>query len=176
MKKIYFLGLFVFSALAVIFGCAGNTSRISPSESASFASEPDTNWFYAPHQTETRHFPFPKYHPFFIPPIPLQFKEYAGPPAPELPESTESDREVGLCSGYRIQVFAGREAHLAQKTRKEIETRYSQPVFVDFEAPQYKVRFGNFLIREEADEFCRQIRAEGFPDAWVVKAQITSPR
>ncbi|MFH0765998.1 MAG: SPOR domain-containing protein [Calditrichota bacterium] len=154
-------------------GCAPHVSLLDKNSSH---CEIDTNWVYAPHQIETRIIQPQDYRPFFIQPVRSKFKEYSHPASNPTSESINLQSESGLCSGYRIQVFAGREYNLAQKARKGIENRNAMPVFIDFEAPQYKVRFGNFLTREEADAVCRQIRSEGFPDAWVVKVQVNSPR
>ena len=80
--------------------------------------------------------------------------------------------------GYRVQVFSGVEQAAARSVEGKLErseyARYG--VYVVYEAPQYKVRLGDFGSREEALRLCEQVKSQGFPDAWVVRSQVKGDR
>lgn len=81
-----------------------------------------------------------------------------------------------VMEGYRVQVFSGTERRIAQALEARLREKYSLPVYMLFEAPQYKVRVGDYPTRAEADHWCQQLRDDGFPDAWVVKSPVNPPR
>jgi len=45
---------------------------------------------------------------------------------------------------------------------------------LEFDSPYYKVRLGDFHIREEAEEIREIVRSRGYPKAWIVKSKIWS--
>ncbi len=72
---------------------------------------------------------------------------------------------------YRIQIFASKFPEEAQKVADSLESSFNEPTSIDYEAPYYKVRLGNFSALPQAESFLREIRLKGFPQAWVVKTR-----
>ena len=44
-----------------------------------------------------------------------------------------------------------------------------------FDAPQYKVRVGNFPSKDQGVKFRAQTQSDGFKDAWVVPSPVIVP-
>jgi hypothetical protein len=48
--------------------------------------------------------------------------------------------------------------------------------YMHYDLPNYKVTLGDFLDKEAAEMFCRQVREERFPGAFLVQEMIPMPR
>lgn len=60
----------------------------------------------------------------------------------------------GLYKGYRIQLASTPRRGDAFARRSELMSRFpDQKVYVIFQSPNFKVRIGNFLKKEEAEKF-----------------------
>lgn len=81
-------------------------------------------------------------------------------------------------SGYRIQIFfdSGSNAkNRANNERRRFLILYPQTkAYVTFDAPNFKVRVGNFRTRLEAEKFLRDIQKH-FDMAYVVPSKIDLP-
>lgn len=134
----------------------------------------DSSRYYAPLQVEDLAGIAPDSPVFWAGNPPLSTEPCTPLSTPETDEANEESVSARLqvISGYRIQIFAGREQRPALAVKKEAENRFKLPVYLAYEAPQYKIRIGDFITREEATEFCQQVRAEGFRDAWIVKSNV----
>jgi hypothetical protein len=78
----------------------------------------------------------------------------------------EIDRNNG--QAFRVQLYTGRvygEARAAARVAEEI---FDQPVYVDYEVPNYKVRVGSFADRDRAIDYQQKARTAGYTSAWVV--------
>ncbi len=75
--------------------------------------------------------------------------------------------------GYRIQVFStssylrANEAYL-----NSMSSILQEPVYLSYDAPNYKIRVGNFLYREDAELFSDENLKRIFPDAWIVRTFV----
>jgi hypothetical protein len=75
--------------------------------------------------------------------------------------------------GFRVQVFSSSNIDLAKAKKQEMEVRFPEvPFYLEYDAPSYKIRGGNFLTRFDADRFLRDITAEGYRDAWIVPERV----
>lgn len=82
-------------------------------------------------------------------------------------------------SGYRIQIFfdSGSNAkNRANNERRRFISLYpSTQAYVIFDAPNFKVRVGNFRNRLDAEKFLREI-LKHFEMAYVVPSKIELPK
>ena len=89
-------------------------------------------------------------------------------------------KEIGektiLTDGYRIQIYAGRGESGARRTYARAMTLFpdDNPYF-DFVSPNYIVRIGDFMDKEDATLFTRKLR-EYFPDAFLVPSKVKVPK
>ena len=47
-------------------------------------------------------------------------------------------------------------------------------VYVDFEAPNYKVRIGDFIDRDSAESLQQELVQMGYNSAWILRTRINS--
>lgn len=79
--------------------------------------------------------------------------------------------------GWRIQVFTGSVRANAFRVKNNLMAIYPEmPSYMDYDLPNYKVRLGDFFDKETADLFCREVREEHYPGAFLVKETIPLPK
>ena len=65
---------------------------------------------------------------------------------------------VKSSKGYRLMVLSTNDRSLAMKVRAQLLQRYTdQKVYMSFQPPYIKLKFGNFLTKEDADAFRKQL-------------------
>ena len=75
--------------------------------------------------------------------------------------------------GFRVQIFSASSQLAAEGAQAEARERLGRDdVYVELEHPYFKVRVGNFLQRKEADAFAKQIKAQGYDDAFPARTRI----
>jgi hypothetical protein len=55
----------------------------------------------------------------------------------------------------------------------EARERFDEPVYLEYDAPYYKVRVGDCPTEEQGDELLKVSRRLGYPDAWLVRTIIS---
>jgi hypothetical protein len=80
--------------------------------------------------------------------------------------------EKSEINGYRIQLLTTPSAAEADSFKAEIRKLIPDEIYIIFEAPNYKVRMGNFLHRSIAQRSLDEIHAMGYRQAWVVRTRI----
>ena len=64
----------------------------------------------------------------------------------------------GQYKGYRVQVISTANRDEAFKTKADLLLKFpDQKVYTIFQSPNFKVRIGNFLKKEDAENFRKQI-------------------
>ena len=90
----------------------------------------------------------------------------------ELVLSMDSIQSVS--EGYRVQVLATRYFERADSLAKIMKSTLSDSVYVDFEAPNYKVRIGDFIERDSAESLQQELVQMGYNSAWILRSRINS--
>ena len=77
--------------------------------------------------------------------------------------------------GYRVQIAAYRSEMQANGAADRARGSLGRSVYVQYIAPWYKVRVGNFINKYEANQYRNQLRnTTSYRDAWVVGSEIIS--
>lgn len=80
--------------------------------------------------------------------------------------------------GFRIQIFeesGNKSSTRAREVMAEFSTKYPDvPVYLSWQAPNFKVRVGDFGSRMEAEGFLNKIK-RSYPIAWVIRDKIKYP-
>ena len=84
------------------------------------------------------------------------------------------DQDSIIIEGYRVQVLATRERFKAEKLQSDLEELFEYKIYVIFEAPNYKVRIGDFIDRQKAEKFRKKLSGNGYPSAWIIRTKIDS--
>ena len=88
-------------------------------------------------------------------------------------KETNIDSTFIIVEGFRVQLLATRDRFSAEKFQSELEQVYNKNIYIIFEAPNYKVRIGDFIDRERAEEFRKDLSNKGYPSAWIIRTKIT---
>ncbi len=71
---------------------------------------------------------------------------------------------------YRVQIGIFEDRRSADKCREEALSKVNMNVYIEFEAPFYRVRVGDFKTRKEAENNVKVMQDYGFKGAfWVIK-------
>jgi len=73
---------------------------------------------------------------------------------------------------YRVQLFTGLVYGEAKQIGRVAEEIFDQPVYVDYEVPNFKVRVGNWTDRASAEAYQQKARSVGYANAWVVMVGV----
>ena len=84
------------------------------------------------------------------------------------------DSVQSVSEGYRVQVLATRYFERADSLAVIMKNTVSDSVYVDFEAPNYKVRVGDFIDRESAESLQQGLVQMGYNSAWILRTRINS--
>lgn len=84
----------------------------------------------------------------------------------------ESDSNQFIREGYRVQVLATRWVEKADSLRGDLLERFGGEVYVIFEAPNYKVRVGNYIDRRKAEAGRDELVRMGYKTAWIIRTRI----
>ena len=87
-------------------------------------------------------------------------------------DSTSLDSASIIVEGFRIQLFATRDRFNAEKFQIDLGKIYDKKIYVIFEAPNYKVRIGNFIDRNHAEKVRSEFSKKGYPSAWIIRTKI----
>jgi hypothetical protein len=88
-------------------------------------------------------------------------------------ETTPFVSEPVKKQGYRVQIAAYQSQADANSAADRARGSLGRSVYVQYIAPYYKVRVGNFSSKYEATQYRNQLRSTtSYRDAWVVPSEI----
>ncbi|UCE20369.1 MAG: SPOR domain-containing protein [Gemmatimonadota bacterium] len=99
-----------------------------------------------------------------------------GETTPETGPDTLRAEDFEQLQGYRVQIFLSSNLENAQKIMGETGEIFSEPAYLKYDAPYYKVRVGDCLTRREADLLREKAIRHGYKDAWVVRTLVNVPK
>ena len=74
--------------------------------------------------------------------------------------------------GYRLQIHDALTVTNANKTLKKYKKILSDSLYLVFEAPFYKIRYGNYTSKKIAEDEKENLQKQGFKNIWIVKSRI----
>lgn len=78
--------------------------------------------------------------------------------------------------GYRIQVYAGTSRQRAFQNKGNLVGRFPElESYLEFSSPNYVVRVGDFMDRDAAELYLKDIR-QYLPSAFIVPAKVKVPK
>ena len=77
-----------------------------------------------------------------------------------------------MIEGYRVQILATIQLAKAEQLQKDLSSILNQKIYIVFEAPNYKVRVGNFIDRNKAENFRKNIVKKGYSSSWIIRTRI----
>jgi len=90
----------------------------------------------------------------------------------ELKLAGNSDSSQIIIEGFRVQVLATSSQENADRLRYELAIEYGKDIYIVFDAPNYKVRIGNFIDRRMAEKLRLELINKGYPSSWIIRTRI----
>ena len=82
------------------------------------------------------------------------------------------DSKFIIIEGFRVQLLATRDRFVAENLQSDLEQIYDKKIYIIFEAPNYKVRIGDFIDRKSAEDEREYFSKKGYPSAWIIRTKI----
>ena len=82
------------------------------------------------------------------------------------------DSNITEIEGFRVQVFATQDRNRADQLQEELMIKFNEKIYIIFEAPNYKLRVGDFLDRDDAELMRMKLVSSDFPSSWIVRTKI----
>ncbi len=93
----------------------------------------------------------------------------------EFSGTPQAGRNTVTLKGFRIQAFFDQDKNQVNQKRAEYLARFdSQPAYIDFLAPNFRLRIGDFRTKLDAQCYLDKIKIL-FPDAIIVQDDIELP-
>lgn len=83
-----------------------------------------------------------------------------------------ADSSQIIIEGFRVQVLATSSQENADRLRYELAIEYGKDIYIVFDAPNYKVRIGNFIDRRLAEKLRLELINKGYPSSWIIRTRI----
>ena len=80
--------------------------------------------------------------------------------------------QVSTREGFRLQIFESSSADEVNRVLKKFNKSFSDSLYMIFEAPLYKISYGNYITKQEAEDVKKDLRNKGYKNIWVVKSRI----
>ena len=74
--------------------------------------------------------------------------------------------------GFRIQVFETSSSEKANSVFRKFKKKMVDSLYVIFDAPLYKIQYGNFSKKYEAENVKKKLKQKGFKNIWIVRSRI----
>ena len=79
---------------------------------------------------------------------------------------------VTTSDGFRLQLYEASLVEHATQKLKNLEKVLSDSLYMVFDAPLYKIRYGNFPTKTAAEKSRKLLANKGLKNVWIVKSRI----
>ncbi len=86
----------------------------------------------------------------------------------------QGGQSVGNRMGWRIQVGAFIHARNAERLAARLHKQVDLPIYIVVEPPWHKVLVGDFVKKEDAEEYLQTLKALGYEDAFVRESPVNA--
>ena len=80
--------------------------------------------------------------------------------------------KISTLDGYRLQLYESSSAGEANEKMGKYRKSLKDSLYLVFDAPLYKIRYGNYVTKNEAEIEKNNLKNKGYRTAWVVKSRI----
>ena len=97
--------------------------------------------------------------------------------ATNLPEvfqriASDDTSEGALTPGWRVQIRALQSLSQASEAVLQAEEKLEEQVYMEFDAPRYKIRVGDCITRQQANDLLDRAKRAGYRDAWIIPTDV----
>jgi hypothetical protein len=80
--------------------------------------------------------------------------------------------QVSTKEGYRLQLFESSTVDEANKTMMKYSKSLKDSIYLVFDAPLYKIQYGDFVTKDQAESVKGKLRNKGYKKVWIVRSRI----
>ena len=80
--------------------------------------------------------------------------------------------QVTTKEGYRLQLFESSTVDEANKTMMKYVRSLKDSIYLVFDAPLYKIQYGDFVTKDQAELVKAELRKKGYRKVWIVRSRI----
>ena len=80
--------------------------------------------------------------------------------------------QVSTKEGYRLQLFESSTVDEANKTMMKYSRSLKDSIYLVFDAPLYKIQYGDFVTKDQAELVKAELRKKGYKKVWIVRSRI----
>lgn len=77
--------------------------------------------------------------------------------------------------GFRIQLYTTTILDDALAMKDSVAQRFNTDIYLFHDAPYYKIRLGDFITHQQADDILTRVKGYGYQEAWIVRSEICHP-
>ena len=82
------------------------------------------------------------------------------------------NNKITTQNGYRLQIYESSSVEDANKFIIRNKKILEDSLYLIFEAPLYKVKYGDFISKNDAEISKRKISRKGYKNIWIVRSRI----
>ena len=75
-------------------------------------------------------------------------------------------------SGFRLQIFESSSVEEANRLLNKNRKVLTDSLYLIFEAPLYKLKYGNYINKTDAENAKKQLLRKGYKNIWIVRSRI----
>jgi hypothetical protein len=80
--------------------------------------------------------------------------------------------QVSTKEGYRLQLFESSTVDEANKIMMKYGKSLNDSIYLVFDAPLYKIQYGDFVTKDQAELVKAELRKKGYKKVWIVRSRI----
>ena len=75
-------------------------------------------------------------------------------------------------NGFRLQIFESSSVEEANRLLNKNKKILTDSLYLIFEAPLYKIKYGNFVNKSDAENVKKELLRKGYKNIWIVRSRI----
>ena len=80
--------------------------------------------------------------------------------------------QIATKEGYRLQLFESSTVDEANKIMMKYGKSLNDSIYLVFDAPLYKIQYGDFVTKDQAELVKAELRKKGYKKVWIVRSRI----
>ena len=80
--------------------------------------------------------------------------------------------QIKTKEGYRLQLFESSTVDEANKIMMKYGRSLKDSIYLVFDAPLYKIQYGDFVTKDQAELVKEELRKKGYKKVWTVRSRI----
>ena len=106
-----------------------------------------------------------------VPKTPIIYDKHFGESQLQFIDSLRNYR-ISTIEGFRLQIFESSSVNQVKLILEKYKKSLSDSLYIIFEAPLYKLHYGDYVTKNHADLIKKSLIKKGHKNIWIVKSRI----